>query len=129
MWHADTSWECVALRGVTVRVRLGLHDFERQGAQRVSVDVELYRRHAGGRSGGFTACLDYDRLHRHLIEDWPRRPHTDLVEELAEDLVAFCFEDPRVEACRVAVRKLDIFAGRGVPEVTLYRLRPDTAGA
>lgn len=123
MWRRDVDWECVALRSVTVRVRVGLHDVERERAQRVSVDVELYRRHAGGPRAGFASCLDYARLHRYLVEEWPRRPHVDLLEELAGDLVAFCLEDPRVEACRVVVRKLDIYAGQGVPEVAIYRLR------
>lgn len=127
MWRWDASWECVALRGVTVRVRVGLHDFERGRAQRVSVDVELYRRHEGGKRAGFAACLDYGRLHRYLVEVWPARPHTDLLEDLAEDLVAFCLDDPRVEACRVTVRKPDIYAGQGVPEVAIYRLREGSA--
>lgn len=127
MWRPDGSWECVALRGVTVRVRVGLHAFERERPQRVSVDVELYRRHDGGRRRDLAACLDYDRLRRHLVEAWPTRPHTDLLEDLAEDLVAFCLADPRVEACRVVVRKLDIYAGQGVPEVQLYRRRVGSA--
>jgi dihydroneopterin aldolase len=127
MWRRDVSWECVALRGVTVRVRVGLHAFERQRPQRVAVDVETYRQHAGGRRHDLAACLDYDRLYRHLVEDWPARPHTELLEDLAEDLVAFCLGDPRVEACRVVVRKLDIYAGQGVPEVQLYRRRAGSA--
>jgi dihydroneopterin aldolase len=127
MWRRDAGWECVALRGVTVRVRVGLHAFERERPQRVAVDVELYRRHDGGRRADLATCLDYDRLRRYLVEEWPARPHTDLLEDLAEDLVAFCLGDPRVEACRVTVRKPDIYAGQGVPEVQLYRLREGSA--
>lgn len=123
MWRPDAGYECVALRGVTVRVRIGLHEIEREGTQRVSVDVELYRRHDGGRRQDLAACLDYARLHRHLVEEWPRRPHTDLLEDLAEDLITFCLADPRVEACRVVVRKPDIFGGQGIPEVEIYRPR------
>ena len=35
-----------------------------------------------------------------------------------------CFEDARVEACRVALRKPDVYDGRAVPVVEVYRLRP-----
>lgn len=123
LWRRDEDWECVALRGVRVWLRVGVRAEERRRPQPVEVEVELYRRAPRDRRGGLAACLDYDRLHRHLTEDWPARPHTELLEELAEDLVAFCLADPRVEACRVVVRKPEIYAGRGVPEVILYRVR------
>ncbi|GBD44949.1 Dihydroneopterin aldolase [bacterium HR40] len=122
MWW-DTDLECVALRKVGVRLRVGVEEGERQRRQRVVIDVELWRRHAGGRRGELAACLDYARLFRHLTEELPERPHVALLEDLAEELVTFCLADPRVEACRVVVRKPDIFAGRGVPEVALYRRR------
>lgn len=120
-WGVDL--ECVALRQVVVRLRIGVDESERQRPQRVVIDLELWRRHAGGRRGDLSVCLDYARLFRHLTEELPQRPHVALLEDLAEDLVAFCLADPRVEACRVVVRKPDIFAGRAVPEVALYRRR------
>ena len=129
MWRQDVSYECVALRNVPVRLRVGLYDFERDRPQRVSVDVELYRKAGGLEQREFATCLDYARLHRYLVEEWPKRPHVELLEELAEDLIRFCLADPRVEACRVVVRKLDIYAGGGVPEVELYRLRAEGAAA
>ncbi len=123
LWRRDGDWECVALRAVRLWLRVGVREEERRRPQPVEVEVELYRRAPRDRRGGLAACLDYDRLHRHLTEAWPARPHTGLLEELAEDLVAFCLADPRVEACRVVVRKPEIYAGRGVPEVSLYRAR------
>jgi dihydroneopterin aldolase len=128
MLETMRSYERIALREVTVDVRIGVRDAERQGPQPVVVDVELYRHRRGFPPGGtLEDCLDYDRLYRHLVEDWPERPHTDLLERLAEDLVAFCLEDGRVEACRVRLRKPAIYAGRAIPEIELWRRREDTS--
>lgn len=125
MWDPGRDYECVALRGVTVEVRLGVNPEERLASQPVSVDVELFRTAAAARAAvRGDDYLDYDRVFRHLTGSWPDRPHTELLEELAEDLVRFCLEDGRAEACRVVVRKPAVYAGRAVPEVELYRRRP-----
>lgn len=123
MWDERASYQCLALRDVRVAVRLGAFESERAAPQPVSVDVELYRRQGRFTGGKLSDCLDYDRVFRHLTEIWPERPHTDLLEELAEDLVNFCLADPKVEACRVVVRKLAVYGGRAVPEITVHRLR------
>jgi dihydroneopterin aldolase len=121
--RGSSSHQCLALRDVRAWVRLGAFAEERAGPQPVSVDVELYRRHGAFTGGGLADCLDYDRVFRHLVETWPERPHTELLEQLAEDLVQFCLADARVEACRVVIRKQAIYAGRAVPEITVYRCR------
>ena len=127
MWDALRSYQCVALRDVALAVRLGVAAEEQGIVQPVRVDVELYRHHDGAAAAGAGEAgddyLDYDRLFRRLVEEWPSRPHTGLLEELAEDLVRFCLEDGRVEACRVVVRKPSIYAGRATPAVELYRRR------
>ena len=113
----------MALRDVALEVRIGAHAAEREAPQPVLVDVELYRHHGPFAEGRLADCLNYDRVFRHLVDEWPRRPHTDLLERLAEDLVGFCLEDERVEACRVIVRKPAIYAGRAMPAIEVYRLR------
>lgn len=122
MWDPDRSHECVALRDVAVEVRIGAFPEERAAPQPVRVDVELYR-HRGAYRGGLDACLNYDRVFRHVIETWPERPHTALLEQLAEDLITFCLADERVEACRVVIRKPAIYLGRAVPTLEVYRCR------
>jgi dihydroneopterin aldolase len=87
------------------------------------VDVELYRRRRELAGGGLTACLDYDRVYRYVTGPWSQQAHTPLLEELAESLVFFCLEDPKVEACRIIIRKPAIYGGRAVPAVEVYRCR------
>lgn len=130
MWDQQASYHCLALRDVRVAVRVGAFPAEQAAPQTVAVDVELYRHHGPFTGEALADCLDYDRVFRHLTEVWPARPHTALLEQLAEELIAFCLTDVRVEACRVIVRKLDIYGGRAVPAIEVYRLRVDakTAG-
>jgi dihydroneopterin aldolase len=123
MWDPERSFECVALRDVALDVRLGAFPAERASPQPIRVDVELYRHRAAAVEGGLDGCLNYDRVFRYLIERWPLRPHTDLLEEFAENLIGFCLEDPRVEACRVVLRKPAIYLGRATPALEVYRRR------
>lgn len=123
MWNDEVSYQCLSLRDVKIPVRIGVRPHERTAPQQVAVDVELYRRHGRFTGTSLGDCLDYDRIFRHLTEDWPQRPHVELIEQLAEALVQFCLEDPRVEACRVTIRKLDIYGGRAVPGITVLRHR------
>jgi 7,8-dihydroneopterin aldolase/epimerase/oxygenase len=126
MWNGSRSYQRIALREVALEVRLGAYEKERHAPQPVIVDVELYRSMGAFPMGaGLEDCLDYDRIFRHLTQDWPQRPHTDLIERLAEDLVLFCLEDPRVEACRVVIRKPAIYGGSAIPEIELWRLREE----
>jgi len=118
------DFECVALRGVRLLLRVGVRPEERVRPQPVEIDVELYRRVSGAPPDGLAACLDYDRLLRHLLQDWAEREHVELLEWLAAELAEFCLSDPRVELCRVILKKPEIYAGRGVPEVSLVRVRP-----
>lgn len=123
MWDQAASYQCLALRDVRLEIRIGLYREEKNVPQPVSVDVELYR-HAGQFIGeSIEDCLDYDRVFRYLTQVWPQRSHVGLLEQWAEDLVEVCLEDRRVEACRVIIRKLQIYGGRAVPEITVYRCR------
>lgn len=123
MWDPRQSHQCLALRDVRLHVRLGVCPEERAAPQPVSVDVELYRACERFTGGGLADCLDYDRVFRYLTQTCADRPHTDLIESLAEDLVGFCLADRRVEACRVVIRKTAIYQGRAVPEIIVYRLQ------
>lgn len=130
LWDAHASYERVALEDLAVELPVGVSGWERTPgkAQRLLVTVEMFR-HRGAFTGSSLAdCIDYDRVYRHLARCWtPARAHVDLLETLLEELVAVCFEDARVEACRIAIRKPHVYNGRAVPVVEVYRLRSDVA--
>lgn len=66
--------------------------------------------------------IDYDSV-RDAIRGWPGRPHTDLLETLAEELVGLCFAIAAVQACRVSVEKPDIFNEADAAGVEIFRVR------
>jgi 7,8-dihydroneopterin aldolase/epimerase/oxygenase len=127
LWDANASYERVALEDLMVELQVGINPLERMPgkSQRLLVTVEMFR-HRGAFAGlGVADCIDYDRVYGHITGRWtPARAHVDLLEQLLEEIVAVCFEDARVEACRVALRKPDVYDGRAIPVVEVYRLRP-----
>ena len=127
LWDARASYERVALENLAVELQVGIDPRERVPgkAQRLLLTVEMYRHREAFAGSSIADCLDYDRVYGHIAAEWtPARAHVDLLEQLLEELVALCFEDPRVEACRVAIRKPEVYGGRAVPAVEVYRLRP-----
>ncbi len=94
---------------------------------RIVVNVELFAHLQRPFSGaGVESVLDYDTI-RNELRAWPRKGHTDLIETLIEELIALCFRDPRVEACRVSILKPDIFNEAAGAGLEVYRLRSEQA--
>jgi dihydroneopterin aldolase len=71
---------------------------------------------------GLASVVDYDPIHA-AITGWQKRPHVLLIETLLEELIALCFRDPRVRACRVSLVKPDIYEAAAAAGVEIYRVR------
>ena len=123
------SWQSVGLENFEVLLEIGVNPDEHGRRQRVGVAVTMYRAMGAFTGGGLAACLDYGRVFRYVTEALPSRPHVELVEELAEDLVAFCLEDPRVEACLIRLTKPEAFGAAACPVVEVFRRRTAEGGA
>lgn len=117
--------EEVFLEDMAVTMHVGATAWERHPdhTQTLLVSVTLFRHKARCGQAGLEDCLDYDRIASYVLEDWPKRPHTDLLETLAEDLADHCLADSRVEACTVTLRKPLFYRGAGTPGVRLHRAR------
>jgi 7,8-dihydroneopterin aldolase/epimerase/oxygenase len=128
-WDPARDHIRVVLKDVAVEVQVGLHPWERHPERptRLVVTVEMFAHLGGGAAAGDRGFIDYDRV-RDALKAWPSRPHTPLLETLAEELVQLCFADPRVEACRVLLMKPDIFNEAAGAGIEIYRLRPQPAG-
>ncbi len=119
-WDPNISHIRVSLRGVRTEARLGLHAWERHPERptRLLVNVEMF----APSEGPGVPFLDYDSV-RNAIRGWPARPHTDLLETLAEELVGLCFAIESVQACRVSVEKPDIFNEADGAGVEIFRVK------
>ena len=124
-WTGENGYARMMIRDMVAEVRLGVHAHERdpERPQRVIVNVEMF---ADGRSHlegeGLSSVVNYDPIHD-TIRGWSERPHVLLIETLIEELIALCFRDPRVRACRVSVVKPDIYDAAAAAGVEVYRVR------
>lgn len=126
LWDAASDYIGVVLHDVEVEAHVGLHPWEQhpERPSRLLVTVEMFAHLARGRAvGSARPLIDYDRVHNGL-RGWSSRPHTPLLETLAEEVVALCLGDPAVEACRVSIVKPDIFNDAAGAGVEIYRVRP-----
>jgi 7,8-dihydroneopterin aldolase/epimerase/oxygenase len=123
LWDAERDYVRILLDGIRTEARVGLHPWERfaDKPNPLLVSIELFA--PSPRPETTAEFMDYDPL-RAAVKEWPNRPHTELLETLAEELVSLCFTLPRVAACRVSVLKTGIFNEINAVGVELYRRRP-----
>lgn len=113
----------VALDEVYVNVNCGLHPWERHPERptRLLISVRLYAPLTARRAAD-EPIIDYDVV-RDRIRALENEGHIDLLETVADRIVESCFHDARVAACRVAIRKPDIYNETRGAGIDLFRTR------
>jgi dihydroneopterin aldolase len=98
------------LRDYEVWIHIGVHDFEKQGAQRVKVNVDLYVPLALSTpvADELDEVLDYDFIRREILAR-VALGHIQLQETLADDVLKRLLAHPKVRAARVATEKPDVY--------------------
>ena len=98
------------LRDHVVLVRIGVHEFEKQAAQRILVNVDLYVPLVAStpRHDDIAYVVDYDFVRR-LVAERVSRGHIQLQETLCDDLLAAMLAHPHVRAARVSTEKPDVY--------------------
>jgi dihydroneopterin aldolase len=111
------------IAGAIVERRCGIHPWEMHAERpnRLKITVETVAPLPDGPMGA-QAFIDYDRV-RDFLKTFPLLPHTELLETIAEEIVAICFADERVAACRVSIMKLDIFNEAESAGIEVFRTR------
>lgn len=116
------------VRDLELEGHIGVRAHELGRAQRVRINLELtVRDPADPLADRYENVVCYDEVVS-AVRRLVAAGHVNLVETLAERIAALCLEDPRVEAARVRVEKLDVYpdaAGVGV-EIERLRSRPHT---
>ena len=113
------------LRNYEVQVRLGVHDFERQGPQRVLVNVDLYipLSQSTPESDELQEVVDYDFI-RQCIAQRVAEGHIQLQETLVDDLLRILLAHPKVRAARVSTEKPDVYADCDGVGVEVFGVNP-----
>jgi dihydroneopterin aldolase len=114
----------IFLRDHEVRMGLGVHAFEKAGAQRVRINVELWIPLALStpREDQLGEVVDYDFLRR-VISERIARGHIQLQETLCDDLAARLLQHPAVQAVRVSTEKPDVYPDCAAIGVEVFRAR------
>jgi dihydroneopterin aldolase len=108
----DPALYALFLKDRVAAARIGAHDFERKGTQRLVVNVALAIRGAAP-ADDLASAVDYDFL-RQAVAQILAGGHVELQETVCARLLDICKSRPSVAAVRISTEKPDVY--------------PDTAG-
>mgnify|MGYP001409379878 CR=1 FL=1 len=114
----------IFLREVLLDANIGIHEFERGGAQRLVINVDLFVPLAVStpRHDRIAEVLDYDFV-RLTIRRRIEQGHINLQETLVDDLAHALLAHPGVRAVRVASEKPDVYADVEAVGVEVFHVK------
>ena len=112
------------IRDLVVNMLIGVHRHERDGRQRVRINLDLSLIDGSSIDDDrLASVVSYETL-VHQIRTMCNSGHVNLVETLAERIARLCFDDRRVRGTIVRVEKLDVFADTASVGVEIERFNP-----
>ena len=121
----------IFLRRFDIAANIGVHDFEKRGAQRIVIDVDLFVPLAATTPtrDKIDEVLDYDFIHA-TIRRRIAVGHINLQETLCDDIARLLLANETVRAVRVSTEKPDIYPDCDAVGVEVFRFReaPPTVG-
>ena len=112
------------IRDLVVNMLIGVHRHERDGRQRVQINLDLTLIDGSSIDDDrLASVVSYETL-VHQNRDMCNSGHGNLVETLAERIARLCFHDMRVRGAIVRVEKLDVFADTASVGVEIERFNP-----
>lgn len=118
---AEAGIRHLFIRDLVLECRIGVHEHEHEGPQRVRLNVDLGVHEDRAFDERLERVVDYAAL-LERVRAVIAAGHVELVETLAERLADLCLEDPRVRSVRVRVEKLDIVPDAASVGVEIERL-------
>jgi dihydroneopterin aldolase len=114
------------LRNFRLDVNIGIHDFEKAGAQRMFINVDLFvpLSESTPRNDKIHEVVDYDLI-RQTIMARTSQGHINLQETLCDEIAEALLLNPRVRAVRVATEKPDVYPDCDAVGVEIFRFRED----
>lgn len=100
----------IFLREVVLNANIGIHAFEKAGAQRLVINVDLFVPLALStpQHDRISEVVDYDIV-RTVVQRRIARGHINLQETLIDDIATELLAHPSVHAVRVASEKPDVY--------------------
>ncbi len=116
----------VFVRDLVQMCAIGIHDHERQGPQRVrlNLDLAVYEGDVTTVADDIQNVVCYEEITT-AVRAVCARGHTNLVETLAEDIASVCLTHGQVRSVRVRVEKLDVFEDVSSVGVEIERFNPE----
>jgi len=104
--HSDRR---IFIRDFRLQVSIGIHDFEKEAAQTVVVNVDLRLAPPGqAHNDRIANVLNYDTVHDG-IATLAKSRHFNLQETLVEAILDLCLLPPGVVEARVSTEKPDVY--------------------
>lgn len=114
----------VALKDIQITLPVGIADHEFENPQRLSIDIIMDRKIDDNYAfETIEDCMDYSQINNYIREKWKNKSHTNLLENLATELLDLVMRDTMIETGTVTIHKPDIYDGQAHPSVTLMRSR------
>ncbi len=112
------------LRNYLFPAFIGVHAFEKEEAQRIALNVDLFVPLSLSTpvADKLEEVMDYDFI-RHVVAERTSRAHIHLLETLCDDLARTLLEHPKVRAVRVAIEKPDIYPDCDAVGVEVFRIK------
>jgi len=113
------------LRNHTVDVRIGAHDFEKLGPQRIVFNVELFVPYSASTptQDDLAEVVDYDFI-REVIARRVAQGHIVLQETLCDDPMRELIAHPQVQAVRLSSCKPDVYPDCEAVGVEIFQMKP-----
>jgi dihydroneopterin aldolase len=118
----------VYLRNFELLANIGVHDFEKNGAQRIIINIDLFvpLEATTPAHDKIDEVLDYDFIHG-TIRERIARGHINLQETLCDDLARVLLAHPFVFAVRVSTEKPDVYPDCDAVGVEVFHFKSDTS--
>ena len=104
---ASTALYALFLKDHVAEARIGAHDFERNGPQRLVINVSLAIRGAAP-SDDLAEAVDYDFL-RQSVAQILSDGHLELQETVCSHLLEICKRRSSIAAVRISTEKPDVY--------------------
>jgi dihydroneopterin aldolase len=122
----------IFIRDCRVALSVGIYDSEKQATQPVIISVEmeaaLPHHYQDKNEKKLDRVIDYERVYHFIQNDLPKLGHIHLLESAAEQIIDFCFRDPRVRKAQVRLEKTEIFSNAAGAGIDMTRTRPSGDG-